>query len=185
MENDTGSSDRVAELTAELERLKMTLAVVGTVDLDTGMLNRTGILEALERGQRWLARRGDIYGAVVVRFPTLRTDRVDGENGVEFRKHVTATIGAAVRDVDDVGRVDDHTFAAVLADLNPGAIDVVTNRLQDLLIRLVSSVEASGGEFKVGAVEVLAQSHTSGTVLETATRLADGAPVNGASLGQI
>lgn len=185
MDELTDLREQVESLTAELESLKLTLDVVGTVDLDAGILNRTGVLDALERGQKWLSRRGDIYGLVIVAFPRLRVDELSGDDGVEFAKHIAATIAAAVRDVDDVGRIDEHTYAAVLADLNPGAIDIVTGRMTDLLERMLPSVEKIGGEFRIGGVEVLAQSHTSGIVLDTGIRLAEGADANGASLGQI
>jgi GGDEF domain-containing protein len=184
MSDESDLPRRVEELTDELERLRLVLEVVGTVDVETGMLNRTGILDALERGQRWLVRRGDIYGLIVVRFPRLADEVLQGEDAVEFRIHVAATIGAAVRDVDSVGRIDDRTFAAVLADLNPGAIDIVAGRLQALLERLTASTAAIGGEFRVGAIEILSQ-NPSGTVLDTTLRLATEADPNRTSLGQL
>jgi GGDEF domain-containing protein len=162
---------RVDELTAELEALKVTLEVVGNLDLDSGILNRTGILDALERGQRWLARRGDIYGLLVVHFPALDPSVVDGPEAPEFRTHVAASMGAAVRDVDTVGRIDSSSFGAVLADVNPGAIQVVADRMRALLERLSATTPAIGGVFGMGGVEVLA-AHQSGTVLDAALELA-------------
>jgi GGDEF domain-containing protein len=175
--------EQVLALQAELDALKVTLEVVGTVDFDSGMLNRTGVLEALERGQKWLARRGDIYGILVVAFPSLHADARHGPEATEFRSHAAATMGAAVRDVDSVGRIDDHTFAAVLADLNPGAIEIVANRLRDLLERLVASSELIGGTFRIAGLEVLSKA-PSGEILDQALMLtaqADPGPV----LGQV
>jgi hypothetical protein len=175
--------EQVAELRAELDALKVTLEVVGTVDFDSGMLNRTGVLEALERGHRWLARRGDIYGILVVAFPSLHAEARHGIEATEFRSHVAATMGAAVRDVDSVGRLDDHTFAAVLADLKAGAIEIVAGRMRDLLERLVASNEFAGGTFRIAGLEVLAKA-PSGEVLDRAMILAaqaDPGPV----LGQV
>ena len=57
--------------TAELDRIKFTLEVVGTVDLDTSLLNRNGIFESIQRAQRWLVRRGDIYGVLYITFPDM------------------------------------------------------------------------------------------------------------------
>lgn len=162
--------DQVRSLQAELDALHVTLEVVGTVDFDSGMLSRTGVLDALERGQRWLARRGDIYGILVVAFPSLHAEARHGPEATEFRSHVAATMGAAVRDVDSVGRLDDHTFAAVLADLNAGAIDVVANRMRDLLERLVTSGPLIGGTFRIAGLEVLTKA-PSGEILDRALSL--------------
>lgn len=161
---------QVRELRAELDALRVTLEVVGTLDLDSGILNRTGILDALERGQKWLKRRGDIYGVVVVNFPALADDMRHGSEGIEFKTHVAATIGAAVRDVDSVGRLDDQTFAAVLADLNPGAIEVVAGRMGELIERLVASTPAMGGTYRISGLEVLSAA-ASGEVLDRAVQL--------------
>jgi hypothetical protein len=70
-----------------------------------------------------------------------------------------------------VGRIDNSSFGAVLADLNPGAIEVVADRMRSLLARLSSTTPVTGGAFGIGGVEVLA-AHPSGTVLETALELA-------------
>src|SRR5690606_31700544 len=163
---------QVRELRAELDALRVTLEVVGTLDLDSGILNRTGILDALERGQKWLKRRGDIYGVVVVNFPALADDFRHGPEAIEFKTHVAATIGAAVRDVDSVGRLDDETFAAVLADLNPGAIEVVAGRIGDLIERLVHSTAELGGKYRISGLEVLSAA-SSGAVLDQALELSD------------
>jgi hypothetical protein len=168
----------------ELDRLKLTLEVVGTTDLDAGILNRTGVLESLERGRRWMARRGDIYGLVVVRFPMLRALDPANDTDLELIKHLAATIGAGVREVDEVGRIDDLTYAATLQDLKPGTIRIVVERVQSLLAKTLTSTP-DVGHFKLGAVEILNAGHTSGTVLDAAIRMADQAAVDGNSVGQL
>ncbi len=169
---------RLAEVEAELERVRLTLDVIGTMDLDAAILNRNGILEALDRGRRWMARRGDIYGLLIVEFPGLQTPASRDPEHIELIKHLAATIAAGVREVDDVGRVDDQRFAAVLADLTPGSVRVVADRVRDLVGIVVRSLPEVGGVFRVGAVEVLNTTHTSGAVLdrgvETAQRAAPG-----------
>ena len=175
---------RLEDAESELESLKLTLEVVGTVDLETGVLNRTGVLDGLERGRRWMSRRGDIYGMLVVLFPRIDVEQ-DRERLIELAKHITASIAAGVRDVDDVGRIDHHTYAAVLADLKPGSIEIVADRVRSLIARLVDFTPDTGGAFKVGAVEVLSTSHTPGVVFDAALRMADSASDGASSVGQI
>ena len=169
---------------SELESLKLTLEVVGTVDLETGVLNRTGVLDGLERGRRWMSRRGDIYGLLMVTFPDVKVEQA-AERLVELAKHITASIAAGVRDVDDVGRIDDHTYAAVLADLKPGSIEIVADRVRGLVARLVDFTPDAGATFKVGAVEVLSTSHTPGVIFDAAIRMANSAAEGAAAVGQI
>jgi len=168
----------------ELERLKLTLEVVGTTDLDAGILNRTGVLESLERGRRWMARRGDIYGLVVARFPLLRPLDPANAADLDLIQHLAATIGAGVREVDEVGRIDDLTYAATLQDLKPGTIRVVVDRVRTLLSKTLTSMPDLG-HFKIAAVEVLNAGHTSGTVLDAAIRMADQSVMDGQSVGQL
>lgn len=168
----------------ELERLKLTLEVVGTTDLDAGILNRTGVLESLERSRRWMDRRGDIYGLLVVRFPTLRPLDTSVPEDLELVQHLSATIAAGVREVDEVGRIDGLTYASTLADLKPGTIHVVAERVTSLLGKTARSTPGIG-HFRVGAVEVMNSGHTSGTVLDTCLRLADQAGIDSFHVGQI
>lgn len=170
MDPESELRQEIDRLQDELDAMKVTLEVVGTIDLDSGILNRTGVLDALERGQKWLTRRGDIFGLIVVSFPALTGEVMVGDEAVEFRTHVTATMGAAVRDVDSVGRIDNRTFAAVLADLKPGAIEIVAARMKDLLDRLAGSTPAMGGVFRISGVEVLS-ALPSGDVLGRALQL--------------
>ena len=180
--------DELAEaLTAardELDRLKLTLEVVGTTDLDAGILNRNGLLESLERSRRWMARRGDIYGVLIARFPSLRVLDPADLDDLEIIKHLAATIGAGVREVDEVARIDDLTYASSLADLKPGAIHIVAERVTGLLVNTVKSMP-DVGQFRVGAVEVLNSGHSSGTVLDACLRLTEQAPLGGHSVAQI
>lgn len=168
----------------QLDRLKLTLEVVGTTDLDAGILNRTGILESLERGRRWMQRRGDIYGLVVARFPMLRPLDASNIADLELIQHLAATIGAGVREVDEVGRLDELTYAATLQDLKPGTVRVVVDRVATLLRNTVISMPDLG-HYKLGAVEVLNAGHTSGTVLDAAIRMADQSTSDGHSIGQL
>jgi len=168
----------------ELDRLRLTLDVLGTVDLATGILNRNGLLESLERGRRWMSRRGDIFGALVVRFPALpRLDPTHADD-LETIKHLAATIGAGVREVDEVGRLDDITFAASLADLNPGAIHIVADRVAGMLHKTTSN-RPEIGPFHIGAVEVLNAAHLPAAIIDACERLAESAKEGEASISQV
>ncbi len=160
---------RVRDAEAELARLELTLDVVGTTDLDAGILNRNGVLEALERGRRWMARRGDLYGVLVVRFPGLGA--LDPESAIDTVRHLAATIGAGLREVDDVGRVSDETFAAALADIRPGSVQIVADRVHELVSKTIGSISGLA-DFSIGAVEVLTVEHGAAEVLEAGIDLA-------------
>lgn len=166
---------KLAAATAELDRIRFTLDVVGTVDLDTSLLNRNGIFESIQRAQRWLARRGDIYGVLYVAFPEMDISNTSDPAYVELIKHLAATIAAGVRDVDEVGRAADNSFAAVLADLEPSALEIVAQRVSTLLTQVTGTSPDLTGNFQMGGVEILTASHTYGAVLDTAQRLAAGA----------
>ena len=162
---------RLEAAEAELERIRFTLDVVGTVDLDTSLLNRNGIFESIQRAQRWLTRRGDLYGALYIRFPNLVVPEEPTPAHLELLKHIAATISAGVRDVDEVGRAEENAFAAVLADLQPGTIEIVANRVRAMLSRVAKNTPEIGDLFHIGGVEVHAATHNSGAVLDTARRL--------------
>ncbi len=170
--------------TAELDRMKFTLDVVGTVDLDTGLLNRNGIFESIQRAQRWLVRRGDVYGVLYVRFPDLDVSNTGDPSYLELMKHLAATIGAGVRDVDEVGRAADNSFAAVLANLEPGALQTVAERVLKLLRQVIEAPNLTG-DFQMGGVEIMTASHTYGTVLDTAERLTTQASLGDSKLSTI
>lgn len=176
---------KLAAATAELDRIKFTLDVVGTVDLDTSLLNRNGIFESIQRAQRWLVRRGDIYGVLYVTFPDMDVSNIADPAYLELMKHLAATIAAGVRDVDEVGRATDNSFAAVLADLEPGALQIVAERVSKLLTQVTGTSPNLTGDFKMGGVEVLTASHTYGTVLDTAQRLSNQAAAGKMSLSTI
>jgi GGDEF domain-containing protein len=175
---------RLEAATAELDRIKFTLEVVGTVDLDTSLLNRNGIFESIQRAQRWLVRRGDIYGVLFVTFPDLDISNTSDPSYIELMKHLAATIAAGVRDVDEVGRAADNAFAVVLANLEPGALHIVAERVTKLLRQVIEAPNLTG-EFQMGGLEILTASHTYGTVLDTAQRLSTQAAASASNLSTI
>lgn len=164
---------RLDETRAELERLQLTLEVVGTMDLDAGILNRNGVLEAIDRGRRWMERRGDIYGLVVVEIPGLEISTPPTAEDVELLRHLAATFAAGVREVDEVGRTGPTTFAAVLQDVRPDSVQIVVDRLSGLLDTLVGNTPRTGDAFTIGALEVHSTSLASPAVLAAAKELAD------------
>ncbi len=176
---------QLEEAEASLAQLRLVMEVVGTTDLTTGISNRNGVLEAIERGRRWMNRRGDMFGVLVVRFPKMPLLDPGNDDDVELVKHLAATIGAGVREVDDVGRLDDLTFATVLADIQPGSIAVVVDRVTGKLLEATDTLGRAGGVFRVGAVELLSSGHSSDVILDATERLLNKADDNGASIAQL
>lgn len=180
MDDDTeGLRRRLDAARAEIERLRLTLDVVATVDLDAAILNRNGLLESLDRARRWQARRGDVYGLLVV----LLAEPLPGD--VALVRHVAATIASALREVDEVARVDGSAFAAVLGDIEPGSVEVVCRRVNDVLGTVVRSEPRFPGPSRLGGIEILNTGPTSDEVLDAGLSLAADAPPGGYLLGSL
>ncbi len=176
---------QLEEAEASLARLRLVMDVVGTTDLTTGVNNRNGVLESIERSRRWMNRRGDMFGVLVVRFTNLRPLDMERPGDVELVRHLAATIGAGVREVDEVGRLDDTSFASVLADIKPGSIAVVVDRVISQLQADAETIKEAGGVFRIAATELLVSSHTSEVILDAGERLLARAPDNGSAIAQL
>ncbi|NIR42215.1 MAG: hypothetical protein GWN79_29150 [Actinobacteria bacterium] len=155
----------LAETRAELERLRLTLDVVGTVDLEVGILNENGIVDAVERCRRWQDRRGDVFGVLAVVLPSAGRDAGTAAD-------VAATIAAGLREVDDVGRLAPDCFVGVLSDLVAGSLDVVADRIGGVVGRLGPAAAGC----TIGGVEVRRADLHARTILERAVELGRSAP---------
>ena len=72
----------------------------------------------------------------------------------------------------------------MLANLEPGALHIVAERVTELLQKVTQAPNLTG-EFMMGGVEILTASHTYGTVLDTAQRLATQAKAGESRLSTI
>jgi GGDEF domain-containing protein len=115
----------------EIEILRFQLATRTTVDDETGLLNRSGLVEAIETAVRRHERLAEGFAVVACAVPEADGSR---PGGPETARHVSGLIGAALDDLDRAGRLDDTTFVAVLAlldDAEPlGPVDRLLGVLQ-------------------------------------------------------
>ena len=72
----------------------------------------------------------------------------------------------------------------VLANLEPGALHIVAERVAELLGKVIEAPNLTG-EFQMGGLEILTASHTYGTVLDTAQRLSTQASPGTSNLSTI
>ena len=109
---------------AEIDGLRLTLDVVGTMDLDTAILNRNGILEALERARRWQTRRGDVYGVLIA---CSRAPLPASDTWRWFAAWPRRSAPGCGRWMRWAGSTGDRS-PPCSAIFSPGAIDVVARR---------------------------------------------------------
>jgi len=64
--------NRLQEREDELRNLRLSLDVLTPVDLATGLLNRNGLLEAIENAARWMERRREQFGVVAIMVPGIQ-----------------------------------------------------------------------------------------------------------------
>ena len=169
---DSDLEARLESTRAELERLRLTLAVVGTMDLDVGILNRNGILDAIDRARKWQARRGDVFGVLVVQLPDVVDGNSDADGAREVAENVAAVLAAGLREVDSVGRCSETTYAGVLSDLQPDSIAVVAMRLDAVFRHLAETDPAFGERYGIGAIEVRGGDDAPADLLQRATEMA-------------
>jgi len=127
---DTESEDltkQIAELEEENADLRLQLAVLGSIDVATGLANRIGLLDAIEMASFRLARMAEPFAVVVMQFPQL--DVIDDpEEHLDAVCDIGALLAAGMRSVDRVGRVEGSTFVSVLANIPSDDIPIVLRR---------------------------------------------------------
>ncbi|MGH2721356.1 MAG: GGDEF domain-containing protein [Actinomycetota bacterium] len=120
--------------TEEAGLLRLQLDALSTTEITTGLLNRSGLVDAIETALQRLARLGEPFAVVGVRIPAL--GRVVGASPAVIReavRHIGGMIAAGLRDLDRTGRLDDTTFVAVAALTTPNAYAAVLDRLRTVL----------------------------------------------------
>jgi GGDEF domain-containing protein len=120
--------------TEEIGLLRLQLDALSTTELTTGLLNRAGLLEAIETALQRLDRLDEPFAVVGVRIPSLAGIVSGGPAALrDTLRHVGAMIAAGLRDLDRTGRIDDTTFVAVASLKVADAYTVVLDRLKAVL----------------------------------------------------
>lgn len=115
---------QLAERDAEIHRLRGLIDSFLSVDIDTGLLNRNGLIDAVKRARLWWDRRREPFGVLAIRFPDMVGLTSSESNS--FATRIAATLYDTGRAVDDVGRIDERTFLLVLREFQRhGALTVV------------------------------------------------------------
>ncbi len=133
---------RIAALEAELQEalfdngvLRLQLDMLASTDLVTGLPNANGLLEVLEKAVARQARSGEPFAVMFVAIPALeRVAERFGRDGLDDAlRHAGALVGACLRRLDTVGRIDDGGLLAVLPMLEGDGAAAVIGRIEHLL----------------------------------------------------
>lgn len=138
----TALRDQLGEALAEIRSLRLRLDVLATLDMDTGLPNLNGIVDAIETACVRQQRTGEPFGVVHVVFPGLdeAATRV-GEDAVgDAVRHLAALLSAAVRGMDRVGRFDTTSFLVVAPQLDAAGVDPLVDRLVGVLTSMPVTV---------------------------------------------
>jgi len=133
---------RIAQLEAELQEalfdngvLRLQLDMLASTDIVTGLPNANGILEVVEKAAARHARSGETFALMFVGIPALQrvAERFGREGLEDALRHASALVGACVRRLDTVGRVDEEGLVAVMPMLEERGIPAVVTRMEHLL----------------------------------------------------
>lgn len=139
----------LAERDEEVRRLRAIVDSFVSVDLDSGMLNRNGLIDAIKRARLWWDRRREPFGVMAIRFPYMIGLHPDVAR--ELATPIASALADTGRAVDDTGRLDPHTFVVVLREFQrQGAITVVSR--MRTAIRQAIADPAITGDLRFGFV---------------------------------
>ncbi|MCP3934277.1 MAG: GGDEF domain-containing protein [Actinomycetia bacterium] len=170
--------ERIRDLESENAHLRLQLAIMSSTDPVTGLANRAGVVDSIEVALNRLPRMREPFAVVGVRFPQIAI--LDDEDlRVDAVRDLGALLAAGLRNVDRVGRIDDTTFIAILANIPADHVSTVTGRTREMLGSLVEVAGLPESTLKPGlcAVSVVDPETESNpmTLLDTvSTRLTDG-----------
>ncbi len=98
------------------------------IDLETGLLNRNGLIDSIHRSTLWWKRRREQFAVLAVYVPGV--EKVASGRRPELISHLAATVAATMREIDEAGRVDDATYVVVLRDFQREGIPSVVDRVR-------------------------------------------------------
>lgn len=141
---------------SELREARRMLERTSIYDPTTGMLNRSGLTLVVQDRINWLRRKSEPFAIAKITV---------GDTNPETIRRFSSRIRATLRAVDSVGRVDEDTFVAVLAECDRTGVSAVLQRL--------SGIAEEAGTLPRYAVTVLAAPTRTGAekILDAALQL--------------
>jgi len=126
---------RLAEAEADNGVLRLQLDMLTATDIVTGLPNSNGIAAQLQKAAARYSRSGEAFGLMHVGFPAF--ERIAEERGrrslEETMRHAGALVGAAVRQLDTVGRIDEHGLVCVMPMMSDDGVSPVVKRIEKVL----------------------------------------------------
>ena len=138
---DTLSGELVAR-DNEIRRLREIIDSFLSVDIDTGLLNRNGLIDAVKRANLWWERRREPFGVMAVRFSDMVSLSRDEANDLAAR--IAACMYDTGRAVDDTGRIDQRTFIMVLREFQRHGAMTVVSRMRIALRQAIADPLVTG-----------------------------------------
>ncbi len=133
-------------LTEEIGFLRLQLDTLTTIDPETGLLNRNGLVDAIEMALQRLDRLAEPFALTGVHLPGLPELTAAGpERRSELLRHVAALLVACVRSLDRVARLDERTFAVLAPTVSRRDHVVQLNRIRSVLTAAAVVPEELGG----------------------------------------
>jgi len=128
--------EEIARLQEEIGFLRLQLDAFTTVDPETGALNRTGLIDAVESALQRIDRLGEPFALSGVQLARIPEEASGAEDHRAVVRHVAAGIQASVRALDRLARLDERTLVV----LSPGV------RCEDRAVQLarIRSVLSAG-----------------------------------------
>lgn len=127
--------ERLAEAEADNGVLRLQLDMLTATDIITGLPNSNGIAAQLQKAAARYSRSGEAFGLMHVGFPAF--ERIAEERGrralEETMRHAGALVGAAVRQLDTVGRIDEHGLVCVMPMMADDGVTPVIRRIEKVL----------------------------------------------------
>ena len=133
---------RLAERDDEIRRLRGIIDSFLSVDIDTGLLNRNGLLDSVKRASLWWDRRREPFGVMAVRFSDMVGLSPSESNGLASR--IAACMSDTGRAVDDTGRIDERTFVMVLREFQRHGAMTVVSRMRIALREAIADPQVTG-----------------------------------------
>jgi len=126
---------RLAEAEADNGVLRLQLDMLTSTDIVTGLPNSNGIAAHLQKAAARYSRSGEAFALMHVGFPAFaRIFEDHGRRSLEdAMRHAGSLVGAAVRQLDTVGRVDEDGLVCVMPMMSDEGVNPVVNRIEKVL----------------------------------------------------